>query len=673
MADILLKEYGFLTPQAGIAKTITEAGDIAQSIGYPVALKIVSPEIVHKLDVGGIALHLNTPEEVADAYQRISQSISKHAPEANIDGILVQEMIDVGHEIVLGLSIDPQFGPNILFGIGGSLIELLQDVSLRVLPIHEADAEGMIEDIKGKELLNGYRGLPKVSRSMLVDLILQTAKMGMDLAPRLEAVDFNPIKVWDDNHRVLDAKILLRDQSEPLPEIKPNTNHLEKFFEAKSVAVVGASGTAGKIGNAVMDSLVRHEYKGKVYPINPSRKEIMGIKTHPSISSLPESVDVVVATISLAQTPKIIDECAAMDIHNLVVISGGGKELGGDSKVLEEEIARLSKEKDVRIIGPNCIGTFDGMSRLDNFFQVHERMVRPPAGPIAIFTQSGTVGAAILEKAVRLGVSKFVSFGNRVDVDESDLIEFVAEDPQTQVITCYVEGLADGRKFIQAASKVTRKKPVIVFKAGRSERGARASISHTGFFGGSHTLFKGAMKQASVITVESIEELFAAAKALVMQPQANGPRMAMISNGAGTMVQAMDLMEQYALTMEDLEEATILALQDIYPPYFIVQNPIDVTGSATSADYRIGIEALLNDPNVDIVMPWFVFQDTPLDEKIIQVLGELSDSYQKPILCGAMGGPYTMRMVTAIEGRGVPVFTSVREWVAAAKAVAPPS
>jgi 3-hydroxypropionyl-CoA synthetase (ADP-forming) len=582
-------------------------------------------------------------------------------------------MIDVGHEIVLGLSIDPQFGPNILFGIGGSLIELLQDVSLRVLPILEADAEGMIEDIKGKELLNGYRGLPKVSRSMLVNLILQTAKMGMDLAPRLEAIDLNPIKVWDDNHRVLDAKILLRDHTEPLPEINPNTNHLEKFFEAKSVAVVGASATAGKIGNAVMDSLVRHEYKGKVYPINPSRKEIMGIKTHPSISSLPESVDVVVATVSLANTPKIIDECSSMGIHNLVVISGGGKELGGDSKVLEEEIARLSKEKDVRIVGPNCIGTFDGKSRLDNFFQVHERMVRPPAGPIAIFTQSGTVGAAILEKAELLGVSKFVSFGNRVDVDESDLIEFVAGDPQTEVITCYVEGLADGRKFIQTARNVTRDKRIIVFKAGRSERGARASISHTGFFGGSYKLFQGAMKQASVITVESVEELFAAAKALVMQPKASGTRMAMISNGAGTMVQAMDLMEHYGLTMEELEEATILALQDVYPPFFVVQNPIDVTGSATSVDYRIGIEALLNDPYVDIVMPWFVFQDTPLDEDIVQVLGELSDSYQKPILCGAMGGPYTERMVTAIEDRGIPVFTSVREWVAAAKAVAPPS
>jgi 3-hydroxypropionyl-CoA synthetase (ADP-forming) len=673
MSGKLLKEYGFLIPQSGIVQTAEEAGEIAQSIGYPVVLKIVSPDIVHKLDVGGVALHLCTSDEVVKAYQRIMQSVTQQAPEAKIDGVLVQEMCSEGHEIVIGLSNDPQFGPNILFGIGGSLIELLQDVSLRLLPIHEADAEAMIEDIRGKELLNGYRGLPKVSRRMLVELILRAAKMGMDLAPRLEAVDLNPIKVWDDEHRVLDAKFILLDYAEPLSESKPNTHHLENFFDAKSVAVVGASATSGKIGNAVMDSLVQHEYRGKVYPINPTRNEIMGIKTHPSVTSLPESVDVVVATISLANIPVIIDECASKGIHNLVVISGGGKELGGESKDLEEEIARLSKEKDVRIIGPNCIGTFDGKSRLDNFFQIRERMVRPPAGPIAIFTQSGTVGAAILEKAETLGVSKFVSFGNRADVDESDLIAYVADDPLTEVITCYVEGLADGRKFVQTAKKVSRKKPIIVFKGGRSEKGARASISHTGFFGGSYKLFQGAMKQASVIMVDSVEELFAAAKALVMQPIARGPRMAMISNGAGTMVQAMDLMEQNSLMLDALEESTVQALREIYPPYFVVQNPIDVTGSATSDDYKTGIEALLNDPNVDIVMPWFVFQDTPLDEKIIQVLAELSDTHQKPILCGAMGGSYTLRMASAIEDRGVPVFTSVRDWVAAAKAVAHPS
>jgi 3-hydroxypropionyl-CoA synthetase (ADP-forming) len=217
---------------------------------------------------------------------------------------------------------------------------------------------------------------------------------------------------------------------------------------------------------------------------------------------------------------------------------------------------------------------------------------------------------------------------------------------------------------------VVPRKPVVIFKAGRTKQAARASISHTGFFGGSYDLCRGAFKQAGLIAVDSLEELYAVAKALALQPPAGGPRVAMISNGAGTMVQAIDLLEQYGLAMASLAPYTVEKLQSIYPSYYLVQNPVDVTGSATSEDYKNGIEALLEDPNVDIVMPWFVFQDTPLGEDIVGVLGKLNGGYKKPILCGAIGGPYTRWMSRAIEGKGVPVYPSVREWMAAAKGVA---
>ena len=320
----------------------------------------------------------------------------------------------------------------------------------------------------------------------------------------------------------------------------------------------------------------------------------------------------------------------------------------------------------MRIIGPNCIGVFDGASRLDTFFQVHERMVRPPSGKVAMTTQSGTVGAAFLEAAT-YGMSKFVSYGNRVDVDEADLLAYLADDPDTAVIACYVEGLERGRKFLETARQVTKKKPVVIYKAGRSQRGARASMSHTGFFGGSYKVCQGAFRQAGLIDVDSLEELQAAAQALALQPEARGPRLAMISNGAGTMVQAMDLMNAYGLTMHDLEPETVERLEAVYPGYYIVQNPVDVTGSATSQDYRLGIEALIEDPNVDVIMPWFVFQDTPLDEGIVEALVELSGA--KPILCGAMGGPYTVKMGRELEAQGVPLVYGVRPWLAAARAV----
>ena len=247
---------------------------------------------------------------------------------------------------------------------------------------------------------------------------------------------------------------------------------------------------------------------------------------------------------------------------------------------------------------------------------------------------------------------------------------YLADDPETELIVMYVEGLEDGRKLLESAKHVTQKKPVVVMKAGRTLRGARASMSHTGFFGGSYGVAQGAFRQAGMIPVDSMEELMAVSKALKMQPRARGNRIAMISNGAGSMVQGIDLLKTSGLEMPELSPDTLRDLTARYPEYFIIQNPIDVTGSASSADYETGIEAMLLDPNIDIAMPWFVFQDTPLDEAIVQKLGRLTRKYNKPILVGGMGGPYTQRMVKEIEAEGVPVFQSVSDWVAAARGLA---
>jgi 3-hydroxypropionyl-CoA synthetase (ADP-forming) len=663
---IIYQDYGFNAPRSEVAAGADEAATLAARIGFPVALKIVSPDILHKTDVGGVELGLASEAAVRAAFSRIMRSVQEKASQAHIEGVRVEEMCTVGIEIIIGLIVDAQFGPTIMFGLGGIFTEILHNVSFRVLPITEQDARSMIEDIQGRTILAGYRGQPPVSREMLVDLLLKAGRMGLDLADRLDSVDLNPIMVWEDQHRVLDAKILLRPQSVPWQDGRPDTSHLDVFFKASSVALIGASATPGKIGNAILDSLAKYQYQGKVYPVNPSREEIMGLKAWPSLSAIPDPIDLVVVTVALPMVPALIRECSARGVHNMVIISGGGKELGGESEELEAAIKALARENDLRVVGPNCIGVFDGETRLDTFFQVHERMVRPRKGPIAILTQSGTVGAALLEAAWDIGVSKFVSYGNRLDVDEADLIAYLADDPSTKVIACYIEGLEDGRKFLSAAREVSAKKPIVVFKAGRSRQGARASMSHTGFFGGTYGVTEGAFQQAGLIVTDSCEELCAIAKALALQPPAPGARVAMISNGAGAMVQAIDLLEKYGLEMAPLAAETIARLKKVYPSYYLAQNPVDVTGSATSADYEIGIVALLEDPNVDIVMPWFVFQDTPLGEDIAEVLGRLSRMGFKPILCAAMGGTYTEKMSRALEAEGVPVYHSVRDWMAAA-------
>ena len=668
----MFREFGFEAPRSSLTTSVDGAALAAAEIGLPVALKILSPDILHKTDVGGVVLNVESPDAVRQAFERIMASVQSAFPEANIEGIEVQEMVSGGVEVIIGLLDDAQFGPVIMFGLGGVFTEVLGDVSFRVLPIEPGDASQMIHEIQGHQILKGYRGQPPVSEEMLVDVLMRANRLGIDLGGKFESVDFNPILVWEDQHRVLDFKVTWHSQAKPPPRVTPpNTQHLENFFRADSVALIGASATPGKIGNSVLDSLLAYEYQGKVFPINPGRDEIMGAKTYPSLEAIPEQVDLVIVTIDLRLVPDVIKVCASKGIHNMVVISGGGKELGGERAELEAEIRRLAWAHEVRVVGPNCIGVFDGQTRLDTFFQVQERMVRPKAGPVAVLTQSGTIGAAFLEDMVATGVSKFVSYGNRTDVDEADLLAYLAGDPETSLVAMYVEGIENGRKFLNTAKYVTKKKPVVVFKVGRTERAARAAISHTGFFGGSYSVVQGAFKQAGIIAVDSYEELVATAKALAMQPAARGPRVAMISNGAGTMVQGIDLLKTYDLEIPELSPESLRKLADVYPPFYVVQNPIDVTGSATSTDYEVGIETCMHDPQVDIVMPWFVFQDTPLGEDIVQKLGRLTREYDKPILVGAIGGgPFTIRMSQAIEAEGVPVFHSVREWIAAARGLA---
>ena len=283
------------------------------------------------------------------------------------------------------------------------------------------------------------------------------------------------------------------------------------------------------------------------------------------------------------------------------------------------------------------------------------------------------MGISFLETADSFGLSKMVSYGNRSDVDEADMIWYLANDPQTQVIALYVEGFGDGRKFIETAKRVMdeKRKPILIWKSGRTVLGAKQAASHTGSLGGSDAIIQGAFRQAGIVSVESYQELVAAAKALAWQPAAKGPRVAMVSNGAGPMIGAIYQFEKYGLELGQITEDTIRELKGHYPPTYVIGNgnPTDVTGGAGADDYRYAIQKFMGDPNVDIVMPWFVFQDDPLEETIVDYLGGFARKGGKPMLVGANGGPYTARMSGLIERYHVPVYDDIRNWVAAASAL----
>ena len=675
LSKTILKTYGVKVPPFALVTSAEEAAKQAKKIGFPLVMKVVSPQILHKTDVGGVKVGIDNVNDVKKTFKDMYGRLSKKKG-VEVKGILLEKMVPKGIELIVGIQNDPQFGPVIMVGLGGIMTEVMKDVAFRMLPISTSDAKSMLNELKGAQLLKGFRGSEAIDTNMVAKMLVQIGKLGVENADYINSIDFNPVVVYPKSHFVVDAKILLNKEikKNSISKAKPNIESMESFFTPMSVALVGASATPGKIGNSVLDALGKQDYKGKVYPINPKQESILGIKCYPSLDAINEKVDLVVVCIDLSECGPIMKSCANKGIHNVVIVSGGGKELGGDRAAMEAEVKELSLKHKIRVIGPNCIGMFNAANRLDCAFQGQERMVRSKLGNVAFFSQSGTMGISMLESADSFGLSKMISFGNRSDVDEADMIWYAANDPQTKVIGLYVEGFGDGRKFINTAKRVMKetKKPIVIWKSGRTAAGAKQAASHTGSLGGSNAIIMGAFKQAGIISVDSYQELVGVLKALAWQPPAKGNRVAMTSNGAGPMIGGIDQLERLGLTIGKLSPSLLKKMKERFPPTVPIHNgnPADVGGGANAEDYKFVIQTFLDEKNIDIAMPWFVFQDDPLEETIVEHLDELSKKKQKPILAGGNGGPYTEKMIKLIEANHVPVYQDLRTWIAAASALA---
>ena len=671
-AKSILSEYGIKVPEYSIVTSDSEALVKSREIGFPLVAKIVSDQILHKTDVQGVKVGLQNEEETKEAFLDMHGRLSK---EYDVKGVLLEKMVPKGIELIVGLQNDPQFGPVIMLGLGGIYTELFKDISFRVLPITKEDALDMINDLKGNKILKGFRGSEPVDLDILCDAIVKIGNLGTDMAKYIDSVDFNPIIVYPQNYYVVDAKILLKTNvnEETISNFVPDSSYMDIFFNAKSIALIGASPEENKVGNSVLKSLSKYDYKGKIFPVNAKGYDhILDLKAYKSLDAIDEPVDLVIVTVDLKFVPDILETCGKKGIHNMVIISGGGKELGGERAEIEQKIKDLSSKLHVRIIGPNCIGMFNGENRLDCAFQGHKRMIRPKKGDVAFLSQSGTIGIAFMETSDSFGMSKMISYGNRSDVDEADMIWYLSEDPKTSVIGLYVEGLGDGRKFMNTAKNVIKdkKKPIVVFKNGRSQRGAKQAESHTGSLGGSYSVVKGAFDQAGIISVDSYEELTGSLKALTWQPTPKGNRVALVTNGAGPVIAAIDHFERLSLKIAEMSEESKKKFHEHYPSTYVIGNPLDVTGSANADDYKFAIQTFLDDPEVDIIMPWFVFQDDPLEETIVNILADFQKQKKKPILIGALGGPFTQEISKRIEENNVPVYHSVISWVTAAGSLA---
>ncbi len=427
------------------------------------------------------------------------------------------------------------------------------------------------------------------------------------------------------------------------------------FFKPKAIAVIGASNDPLKLGYEVFKNLKKYK-DGKVYPVNVKDEVVQGVKAYKNVKDIPDEVDLAVIIVPKRFVKQTVIDCGEKGVKGIVLITAGFGETGEEGKREEKELVEIAHKYGMRIIGPNCVGIMNTHNDMNATFIMDAKR-----GDIAFVSQSGALGAGIVYKTVKegIGFSKFISIGNMADVDFSELMEYLADDEESKAIALYIEGVKDGRKFMEAAKKVTKKKPVIVLKAGKSESGARAASSHTGSLAGSYKIYEAAFKQTGILVANTIDEMLSMARAFT-QPLPKGNRVAIMTNAGGPGVLTADEIDKHGLKLANLEEETMRKLREFLPPMAAVKNPVDMIASARGEEYYKTAKLLLEDKNVDMliaicVVPTFAGM-TPTEhaEGVIRAVKEVNNG--KPVLALFMAGYVSEPAKELLEKEGIPVY-----------------
>lgn len=444
---------------------------------------------------------------------------------------------------------------------------------------------------------------------------------------------------------------------------------LYRFFEPKSVAVIGASQDPEKVGHSVLKNMVSYGFQGQVFPVNPRAKEILGLRCYPSARAVESRIDLGVLTVPARIVPQVMQDLVAKDCKACVIITAGFKEIGSREGVeLENRIVRMAKDSGMRIMGPNCLGIINPHNGLNATFGRD----MPGKGHIAFTSQSGAMCVAVLDWALGMGIgfSKVISMGNEADLTEVDFMEALARDEKTRVILGYIEGVKDGRRFLDAAERIGKKKPIVLIKAGGTAAGARAASSHTGALAGSERAFKAAFKQAGIVPARTIEELFDVAAGLAYQQVPKGPRLAIVTNAGGPAIMASDAAERMGLILPQLSRETVAYLRERMPPEVSLNNPVDLIGDADVERYRIASETVLKDDNIDGCI--FVLSPqaaTEVDETA-ELVGRLAETTEKPVLGSFMGRVSLVQARSILKNHSVPNYPYPERAVNAFRAMA---
>ncbi|HZE45194.1 MAG TPA: acetate--CoA ligase family protein [Steroidobacteraceae bacterium] len=651
--------YGITIPKEGVATSAEEAVKLASGIGFPVVMKIVSPQILHKTEAGGVIVGVKSAEQAKEAYATIVANARKYDAKAEILGVQIQQMLMGGQEVIIGAVTDPAFGKLVAFGLGGILVEVLKDITFRLAPASNEDALSMLDGIQAAEILRGVRGAKPVDRAALSSMIERVSSLVSDF-PEISEMDLNPVFATDRGATAADVRIVLNFNPAPArdrPSQAAIVEKMNRIMKPKAVAVIGASNENGKIGNSVMKNLINGGYKGDIYPIHPSAAEIMGKKAYKSVKDVAGVIDVAVFAIPAKFVAQALVEVGEKKIAGAILIPSGFAETGNVAG--QNELAEIGRKYGVRLMGPNIYGFYYTPSNLCATFCTAYDV----KGHAALSSQSGGIGMAIIgfSRSAKMGVSAIVGLGNKSDIDEDDLLTFFEQDENTTIIAQHCEDLKDGRSFAEVAKRVSKKKPIVVLKAGRTSMGARAASSHTGALAGNDKIYEDVFKQSGVIRARSLRDLLEFARGIPVLPTPKGNNVVIITGAGGSGVLLSDACVDNGLSLMAMPADLDAAFRKFIPPFGAAGNPVDITGGEPPSTYQNTVRLGLQDPRIHalILGYWHTIITPPMvfAKLMVEVVDEMrAKGFEKPVVASLAGDVEVEEAAEYLYQHGIPAY-----------------
>ena len=628
-------------------------------MGGKVVLKIVSPDILHKTEAGGVLVGLSGDDAVAKGYDTILANAKKYKADARIEGVQVQQMLTGGQEVIIGAVTDGSFGKLVAFGLGGVLVEVLKDITFRLAPASKDDALSMLDGIQAAEMLRGVRGGKAVHRDALADMIVRVSELVADF-PEISEMDLNPVFASENGAIAADVRIVV-DYAQAEPRFRPAeadiVKSMNRIMKPKAVAVIGASAEDGKIGNSVMKNLINGGYKGQIYPIHPKAEEILGYKAFKSVKDVPGDIDVAVFAIPAKFVAGALTECGEKKIPGAVLIPSGFAETGNHEG--QKEIQDIGRKYNIRLMGPNIYGFYYTWENLCATFCTAYDV----KGHAALSSQSGGIGMAIIgfSRSAKMGVSAIVGLGNKSDIDEDDLLVFFEQDENTHVIAQHCEDLKDGRAFAEVAKRVSKKKPVIVLKAGRTSAGAKAASSHTGALAGNDKIYEDVLQQSGVIRARSLRQLLEFARGIPVLPTPKGENVVIITGAGGSGVLLSDSVVDNGLKLMEMPKDLDEAFKKFIPPFGASGNPVDITGGEPPKTYQNTVKLGLEDDRIHalILGYWHTIVTPPMvfAKLMVEVVEEMKAKGKvKPVVASLAGDVEVEEAADYLYQHGIPAY-----------------